>query len=450
MTTAIGRTGTATIDLPQGWEAGPERAEYELLVFAPAPTESFGPTVVVTVNPFSGSIAEFMALTVEGITQGTADPYIVDIRPWNGPTNASGSTEAEGGATTGSGRAIMYSQLSPSLGLSLYTTEHLYIEDGRAVQVTTTATVQQWQFMGPLLHHLAASVHLTGTASDTNPAEVAPIPKEAVDRLATDAFGVAVEKIDGLAQDQPFDFDGVWVHGRSLEVLTELSDGLKLGRLTKAAYAEQLKELEALDLVSGQQLTELGQRVGEHLSDPRASYRITGVDSDGEAWFQAWANGPTALLFVEPGYHRRATGQPADRPSSEHFNLQLVPLTMLSTLMARWVGLQPAWALSLEPNPVPLDDIAEGWTGRRTPPAGSNAPMRAFWDEPWFSWTLTCTGVESEPEDIAYFNAGRVGQQRLFNEGDSATFAPTTSDFVFQQLEDRIQATIFGREPVVP
>lgn len=448
MTTAFGRTRTVSLDLPPGWEVGPDRPEYELLATAPAPTESFGPTLVVTVNPFAGSIAEFTALSVQGIYESTAAPQIVDIRPWSG---AWASPEAPDGDSshTGSGRAIMYTSLSPSYGFSLYTTDHLFIHSGLAIQITTTATVQQWQFMGSILLELAASVLLTENGVSPVSNAIAPVPREAIDRVASNEFGVEVEKIDGLATNQPFEFDGVWVHGRSLEVLTELSDGLKLGVLNKAAYAEQLKELEALDLVKGARLTELGLRIGDHLSDPDASYRITGLDSKGETWFQAWAKGPTALLFVEPGYHRLSTAQPQDRPSTEHLNLQLVPLTMLSTLMARWVGLQPAWALSVQPNPVPLDDIAEGWTGRRTPPADSNGAMKSFWNEPWFSWTMTCTGVESDPEDIAYFNGGRIGHQRLFNEGDAVTFAPTPADYVFQQLEDRIQATIFGRAAVV-
>lgn len=449
MTTATGRTRSITLDLPDGWEVGPERPEYELLAFAPAPTESFGPTVVVTVNPYRGSIAEFMERTVEGIAEAMAAPQVVDIRPWTAAPDAEvGELDA---AEALSGRAVMYTHLSPSNGLSLFTTEFLRIERGLAIQVTATATVQQWQFFGPVLNRLCGAVRLTAAAAGQDAeAEPAPTPTGAVDPVASAAFGHDVEKIDGLVKAQPYEYDGVWVHGRTIEVLTELSDGLKLGMLHKSSYAEQLRELEALDFVRGTRLTDVGEAVGAHLSDPQASYRITGLDSGGESWFQVWAHGPTALIVAEPGYHRVLGGQPAERPSSEHFNLQLVPLPQLSTLMARWVGLQPAWNLALLPNPLPVDDLARGWLGDRTPPEDSNAAMRAWWDEPWFSWTLTSTGIDSEPDDVAYFNGGRVGHQRLFNEGDAATFVPTESTFVFTQLEDRIQATIFGRQAVVP
>lgn len=301
----------------------------------------------------------------------------------------------------------------------------------------------------PLLNRIAATVRLSGDATRAPDESPAPIPATATDRVASEAFGCTVEKIDGIVAAQPYEFDGAWVHGRTLEVLIEMADGLRVGVLNKTSYAEQLRELECLEFVEGTRLTELGTAVGAHLSEPQASYRITGLDSGGESWFQAWAHGPTALVMVEPGYHRLLDGQPADRPSQEHFNLQLVPLTMLSTLMACWVGLQPAWNLPLEPNPLPVDDLASGWTGNRTPPQSSNAAMQTFWDEPWFSWTMTSTGIDSDPEDITYFNGGRLGQQRLFSEGDAATFAPTDSTFVFLQLEDRIQATIFGRQAVI-
>lgn len=437
MTEATGRTGTVSLTLPEGWQAGPNRDEYELLALLPAPSESFGPTVVVTVNPYDGGIAEFLERALEGIASGTAAPQIVDIRPW--------------GRAPESGRSIAYTQLSPTHGLSLFTTDFLFIERGLAVQVTATATVQQWQFLGPLLHDVAASARLAGAnaAGDGAGAALPPVPAGAVDPVASAALGHEVEKIDGLVKAQPFEFDGAWIHGRSLEVLTELCEGLRIGSLNRSSYAEPLRALEELEFVDGAALTDLGSAVGAHLVEPQASYRITGLDSGGESWFQAWAHGATALLVAEPGYHRVLGGPAEGRPSPEHFNLQLVPLTMLSTLMARWVGLQPAWNLALLPSPLPVDDLARGWTGDRTPPAGSNAAMRAFWDEPWFSWTLTATGVDSEPDDVAYLNGGRVGHQRMFDEGSAVTLSPTDSTFVFLQLEDRIQATIFGRRAVV-
>ncbi|MGP5162881.1 hypothetical protein [Arthrobacter rhombi] len=449
MTTAIGRTGIISLDLPPEWLTGPERPEYELLAYLPSPKESFAPTIVVTANPFDGSIADFMRRVVDGVMEGTAAPQFIDIRGWTrAPGLAAGIelTPAEALA----GRAVAYTQLSPSRGLSLLSTEFLFIEAGLAIQVTASTAVNHWQSAGPLLSEIVATVRLNRQPTENKAtARPASLPPEAVDPVASAVFGHDVEKIAGLAGAQPFEFDGVWVHGRTIDTLTSLSDGLRLGALNKAEHSEQLDELEALELVNGTRLTDVGEMIGAHLTDPQSSYRITGFDTGGECWFQAWTYGPTALLLVEPGYHRNLGEEPVPRPSPEHFNLQLVPLTMLSTLMARWVGLQPAWNLQLEPAPLPVDDLARGWRGDRRPPEGSNEAMRSLWDEPWFSWTLTSAGADSEPEDIAYFNGGTVGHQRLFHQGDAAIFTPVPSTSVFLQIEDRIQATIFGHDPLM-
>lgn len=449
MTTARGRTGTISLELPPEWTVGPERSEYELLAYLPSPGESFAPTIVVTTNPFDGSIADFMARVVDGVTEGTAAPQFVDIRGWTRTPELEAGVELTS-AESLSGRAVAYTQLSPSRGLSLMSTEFLFIEAGLAVQVTATSAVNHWQTIGPLLSHIAATVQLNQQELEHHGAsEPAAMPSGALDPVASAAFGHDVEKIAGLAGAQPFEFDGVWVHGRTIDTLTALSDGLRLGALNKSEHAEQLKELEELELVEGTRLTDVGETVGAHLTDPQSSYRITGFDTGGECWFQAWTYGPTALLLVEPGYHRHLDGEPIPRPSNEHFNLKLVPLTMLSTLMSRWIGLQPAWNLQLQPDPLPLDDLARGWRGDKTPPEGANEAMRALWTEPWFSWTLTSTGVDSEPEDITYFNGGSTGHQRLFHEDEAAFFAPVASISVFLQIEDRIQATVFGRNPVM-
>jgi len=447
--TVTGRTGRASFQVPEGWATEDSgRDEVEALAYLPGPDETFAPNAVLTVNDFTGTVAEFAVRTLEGISSTLVRPVIIDVLPW---TPGGGLAEDPAAA----GRVVVYSHLSPQTGTRLRVAEWLTAAAGAAVQLTTTTTVAQWPLFGAVFSAIADTVQVTGAGTPSAPAQGADgIPESARDPFLTRLIGTPVERIHGLATLQPYPNEGQWVHGAAMSLLSEIADGLKIGRLNALGYRDQLAELERHGLAEGRTLTEDGDTLAEFLRHPAASIRITASYGEHEPSFQAWVAGDKVLVAASTGYVAATEGKDGGQPTPDHFNVQISRLTDLSTLMAQWVGLQPAWNLPVFPMIVPDDVLARRWQGDGTYPEGANETLQEMWHENWFVWNLVAVGPRSEAGPVSYVNAGHRGHYRLGAEegenGEGTAFVPTPSAAVYDQFEDAIQACLYGREPRHP
>lgn len=441
-----GRTGRVTFDVPDNWTVeASERSEVESMAYLRGPEGVFAPNVVLTLNDFSGTVAEFAINVLEGIASTLVAPVIIDVLPW---------TPGEGLADdpASAGRVVVYSHLSPQTGTRLRVAEWITTAAGVAAQLTTTSTVAQWPVFGSQFGEIADTLSIIGAERPSAPGQGADgIPEAARDEFLTHLTGQPVERIDGLATMQPYPNEGQWVHGEALKLLSDMAEGLKIGRLNAAAYERPLEELARLDLVKDRSLTEDGEFLADFFRDPAASIRITANYGMNEPSFQAWVVDETVLIAASTGYVAATEGKSGGQPSSDHFNVQVSRLNDLSTLIAQWVGLQPAWNLPVFPMVVPDDVLTRRWQGDGTFPDDASETMRSMWHENWFVWNLIAVGPEAESGPYSYVNAGRMGHYRLGAEegphGEGTAFVPTPSAAIYDQLEDTIQACIFGREP---
>ena len=67
--TITGRTQRAQMTIPEYWSAEDVRDEIELLAVLQGKEGAFAPNLVVTLNPFEGPMAGFMASAVGNIVQ---------------------------------------------------------------------------------------------------------------------------------------------------------------------------------------------------------------------------------------------------------------------------------------------------------------------------------------------------------------------------------------------
>jgi hypothetical protein len=135
-----GRTGKASFRIPTQWVSESVRDEIELLAYLPGPADEFAPNVVVTALPFDGTLDDFALHALEGLTGKLLQPYIVDVQLWDVP-----------------GRVIHYTHQSPENQLRLRTCEFLTIQNGLALQVSTTSTTSQWPLFSELFEQIARS-----------------------------------------------------------------------------------------------------------------------------------------------------------------------------------------------------------------------------------------------------------------------------------------------------
>lgn len=432
-----GRTERAQMTLPEHWSAEDIRDEIELLAVLKAKEGVFAPNLVVTLNPYSGSMAEFLASAVGNLAQTLTDVQFIDVTLWNRDRELPEDAAAEG-------RAITYTHVSPSSGDILRTTEWLFIEGGLAVQATGTTAAQDWMFLAPELEQIASSLALAESVMAPTPVD-RTLPDGALDALASSELGYPVESISGLGRQQHYDYAGEWVRGASFALVDEMAEGFKVGRLQADDYRAELDDLARAGLVEGTKLTEAGEFIQLHLQDPDASFRISGAGAGGESHYQAWAYGPSVLVAAGPGCHAQTGLQDAGAPSLDHVNVQILPLSALARDMAAWAGVGPAWALPALPAGLSQEQFAQRWAGNTEPPAGANAVLKALWEQNWFTWEFAAHGVESAVEPYAYLHGGPLGLYRVGSEDATTWVVPTPSVYVYDQLDDAIAAILYDR-----
>lgn len=135
-----GRTGKASFRIPTQWVSESVRDEIELLAYLPGPADEFAPNAVVTALPFDGTLDDFCLRAIDGLMSKLLKPYMVDVRLWYVP-----------------GRVVHYTHQSPENQLRLRACEFLSIQNGLALQVTTTSTTSQWPVFSELFEQIARS-----------------------------------------------------------------------------------------------------------------------------------------------------------------------------------------------------------------------------------------------------------------------------------------------------
>nr|NLD40562.1 hypothetical protein [Actinomycetales bacterium] len=425
-----GLSGRVRFTVPDGWAVQESpRPEVESLAYLEGPEGSFAPNAVLTLNEYEGGISEFMVNAVDGLLNALEDVFVIDIDAW------SPAMRADAGFA-GTGRMISYTHRSPETGARVRATEWLLAGSGLAVQLTTSAGVGQWPVFGDTFMQIADSLEFT--RGDRLPA-ANPIPATALDEPASAAAGIEMERIHGLAavQDYPWE-EGSWLTGSAVALFAELAQGGRVGRFMLRGAARELEQLSALGLVEGSALTESGDGLADFLREPSAAVRIGADREEQEAAFQAWIHGPAVLIVADP------FGEPED-PTVGRTNLMVAPLVDLSTLMARWVGLQPAWNLPIAPTTIDGEGLATSATGRPGLPEDANPALRALWEEPWTVWHLFAQGPESEVGPVPYLNGGRSGHLIMVPDEEGLNLFPAKSRTVFDNFEEVIQASIYGR-----
>ncbi|MDO5495104.1 MAG: hypothetical protein Q4G64_05285 [bacterium] len=421
-----GLSARVAFDVPENWIAEQSDVpEVESFTYLPGPQGSFAPNAVLTLNEYEGGISEFLVKAMDSIRGELEDVVFVDVARW---TPAS----REDSGVAGEGRSISYTHRSPRTGMRLRVDEWLLVGDGLAAQLTTTAGIGQWGIFGPVFAEIAHTLRFL--EGDRLP-ESNPIPETARDELASELAGTELERIHGLTELQPFPYEeGQWIRGASVKLLADMAEGLEVGSLMEEGLATELAELGELGLMEGTSLTDDGVAFVAFFESPNATFRLTRSRGDHQGILQAWIFTGAVLISTH--------GDPeAGAPSDEYANIMLAPVSDLSTLIAKWVGLQPAWSFPVSPDSFPAELLAE----RESAPEGADAALQAVWDQEWTTWDILASGPETGVGPFGYLNAGRMGHYLITPSQEHLTYRAASGRHVLDTLEEVIQATLYGR-----
>jgi hypothetical protein len=435
----------------QHWLAEQVRPEIELLATFPVDENTFRPSVVVTVNPFEGSIREFSVKALAGLTSTLRECRVIDVGGWE--RRPEDRAEEHLGVETDTSllsRRIEYVHRADN-GRLVSGVEYLVLMEGWAVQFTSTCAVQDRLFLAGDIDAMARSVELAPGGMAPPSAPVTSEPEH--DVTATANFDLPVEDLTGWQAPHRLATGGAWLTPEAVERLQNLA-GARLGRLLPPRQDEALAELEDAGLFSGRKLTETGDLLATMLTESAFRMRLTGRHGAGDTLVQVFAVSDVALVVAQQGHAERVLGVDWEAPSDSHLHVGMVPLSELSARLLAWTGSPPAW--NLMPTPALLEPrrFDARLDGAEVKPPDADPVLQDVWAEPWWSWR-----VEAEADGLGELPSSTVlttprrGSYRMGLVEDPGTgqdrvlLWPVESSFLLGLLEDLIQAAHFGREP---
>lgn len=423
-----GLSGRVRFTVPDGWTVEARDGLESFAHFAGS-EEAHHPSAGLMLREQEVGISQFCVDTVHHLRDTVDDLFVIDVDAW------SPAFRDELGFA-GAGRTVSYTHRSRETGARLRATDWLLSGGGLAIRLTTSTRADQWPAFSERFSNIADSIELT--VGNRLP-EANPVSPGTRDDLASATFGIDTERIHDLVGPQPYPFEqGRWLTGSTVMYLSTLAEKGRVGRFRQRRVADELAQLRGLGLVDGNTLTAAGSHLTSFLNDPDAAIRIGADRDDEEALFQVWTRGCEALVLADP------FGESHD-PTVGRTNFQFVPVADLSTLMARWVGLGPAWSMPIQPNAIDGEGLETSSTGRPGLPSDANPALRALWEEQWTTWHIVARGRGSEVGPVPYLNGGRCGHLILVPDGEEMHMFPAKSRTVFDNLEEILQATTEGR-----
>lgn len=462
--THTGFTGVLSFTLQDGWQAEHAREEVEL--FAAFPDEPFAPSLVATVNPFAGGIREFAERAIDGLAATLEDFRLVDVSGWNPDPQMPDDDEPIGeleDADSLTRRRLEYTHRAPGRRL-VSGAEYLVIQDGWAVQVTTTCSIQD-----RLMHHeafelMVRSIEVLRSADPVQAAEATQgADPSARDDVASATFGTEVESLSRWAHQSPLVREGEFIHAATLMQIGHLNPDNPVNLKRKLFRPQGLTDEIVADMTRLHLLDEdlrptcLGAFFHRAFEEGDTRIQIVGrLPDGGESLLQIFVADDTALVIAQPGYAEHHGHSSWRTPGPDHYWAEVLPAVEVSQRILEWTGAAPSWNLHALPVVLPVTAFSERAEGRSAAfPEDANPAMRRLWEQPWWHWRVRMESQGWNIEPLEYLCAGQAGPYAVMplgHEGQAPEYqvlSRTPAHLVLWQLEERLQALTFTRDTII-
>ncbi|GHD06129.1 hypothetical protein [Zhihengliuella salsuginis] len=455
--THTGFTGALSFVPVEGWQ--PEHAREELELLAVFPDAPFAPSLTATVIPFAGDIHAFAARALDGLNSTLKDFRLVNVTGWQPDLDALEAHAADPELENPESlrrRRIEYVHRAPD-GQLISGADYLFIDQGWAVQVTTTCAIAD-----RLLHHDAFE-SMVGNVSVLRPAGAAPASASPAtieyDDVASAAFGANVESLAGWADQPPLQREGEFIHAATLMQVEQLDseNPVNLGRnifrptgLTNDVIAN-MQWLQLLD--DELRPTALGRFFHQAMGNADINVQATAHLADGaESLLQIGIVGETALVIAQPGCAELHGGAVWGPPGPDHYWAEILPTIEVSQRILEWAGATPAWNLQIQPDALPAATIDAKVSGEAaSTQVGANAAAQRLWDQKWWRWSVQMESEGLHIDPLEYVSAGAAGPHAVLPgpTPDTRLLSPTPAHLVFWQIEERLQAVTYKRDSMI-
>lgn len=443
--TVVGHSGALSMLLPEPWESDNPRPEIELFAVMPLEAGNFTPSLVATVNPFAGDIAEFSVAAVRGLTSTLAECRVLDVSGWEAePAARPAQWVPLETPTSLDRRSISYTHRAPN-GRLVSGRDFLLVAQGWAVQISTTCTVQDRTPLDEYFEPMAASVQVLRPAPAADAAPQAP----QLDELASWRYDATLESLAEARPRGGYPVPATYLSGYALAKLADPRAPFSRRARKDAAWAELIDE----GLAGADGLSETGAVVAKLLWGSELRFRLTSAMGVAETTQQIFLGDDAALVLSQPGYAQVVGGAPWHDGGSEYFDVELVSTTELASRMLAWAGVGPGWPLPVSPALVDPQSFNARVAGSADAPVGADRALEAVWSQEWFCWNVVGELGDQELVDASFVNAGergsyRVGLQSVAgSDAPAAVMVPVPGAFIAGFIEDCLQAGLHRRPP---
>jgi hypothetical protein len=347
-----------SLDIPDQMREAPELATGSVCLVAraepwPWPQE-FRPSLTAEVTPLApdrATVVQLSALTIAGQIALGAHVAACDVWPVPGGED---------------GRRIM--SLYPAMDTTVVTLQYVSIRGGRAVTVSMRHAADNHSYGSAVFRQAVGSIRCE--FDDPLP-EPDPATMPALDPFARER-GESFEYLGGIRAAQPFTSTGPSLDDAQLEAL-------RRGRLRRGVESTAL---QAGGLVDDRgRFTEMGQAAHRVLEAPtrEVSIEVVSDDEPSASRLHAYQRRETSVIV--------ASSPPGD--SGAGTTLDVVASQTTPIVLARWVGLAPAWTFNLIDGEETTLRLAADVLNARVSasdapaPAGANMALARLWAQPW-------------------------------------------------------------------
>lgn len=423
-----------------GWTPVAPPAEAEIVITLPSSEGTFAPTLVAVVARYEGPVTDLTAAQVRGYRDALNHPFVIGVRAW-------------GQQHGRDGRRVDYTHLTTE-GLTVRGIDLSWVEAGWAITLTGTCTPAQAPVFAQTFEDTAATLTVLASAEES-----AAYPRDAesdrflaaavLDSVASMQTGADREDLTEIGPNRPAMPPGLWLPATTVENLQQrVLGGGPRGRMLEGGPDPDAEALEEAELMIDGVLDPQFEQMLQVWNQPALGVKLNLQLGTASTTFQAWSDGVMALVAAGAGYSMLVDGDDDGIPSTGHVKLGMIPLLSLSTAIARWVGLRPAWSLQGQPRQIPLEALQNRILGSGGAPEDADSALARLWNVTWTTWDLAAVGHgDYVVEGYSCITAGAAGTQRI--QGSSAAGPvevwAVDSIQVFDDTEEIIQSALYQR-----
>ena len=232
-----------------------------------------------------------------------------------------------------------------------------------------------------------------------------------LDEAATEQAGQPLELLTRIRSQQPFSAAGPRLSQTAVELLsTAVSSGRWPMRNVKREGADELIAAGLMD--SRGRISPAGNALGEVWRDARGMVTVTARHGAHRTWLRCWIAPGAAVISAGCPLatlgDAAALGDAAGAELAMH-TLQMVGVGQVMDVVARWIGIAPAWTFAIEPGEISSELFEARLADPSTPvPENANAYLRRLWAEPWTMWQIAF-GMNQEAPGLGMITAGTLG-----------------------------------------